>query len=937
MFTVLGPDAGIGTEVSGTEIWQLDRMCAFARQRGAMHPFRRSDILTQIAGIASRPSHRILLCGDPGMGKSSILREAAAAFDNDGFRVLAVNPGYAERRIPYNALWDLLSTVDWENTPLHEEYRVFLRVVLGAGVPREALSPLSVSVAVEALLAHLAADAPVVIAIDDDQWVDPESKLVLHRAWRRSRHLPVYFVTTRRRSPATDDSPADELDTTDSIELSGLSVRELDELAHTILGTSLTTRQLTALHAHTAGNPMWARELIVGGFVAELEALPVGTVGAPATLRESVDARLGELSHTAINVVSVVALIGHSTAEQLVAVLELDGTPNDALAEAENAGFLAIATDEIRVAHPLHASSAVARLTPSRRRQLHAAIARTERSVELHARHLHLSEPPGVFAALASMLDRAADCAGRRGAPIKAAHFAAQAAARSEPGSTGQQRRLLTQAQQLCLAGDYAGAADILGRIDPLRFDATRFDVCVALTTTCVEGGAGAARQHLETLAARMPPDRHRAAIIAAFSEDDSLPIDKQLRLAREVLEVLDPEVTPLSARRAAGTVLRSEVDLGLGLNAESMRGEVEALEHADGPLSETAYAQRAFLAKDLDDIQSSRKALAELINRSDSRGEEGAASLFRVHAAAAETLAEDYAAARAHLNAAGFPFPQGLLRPIVLATHGQLMIASADWTGLEDMLTAHVNAHSGSAVFRDLYTHGLRGLSARAREEWPVAVEHLRSAATIADDRGLVELGRRFRVDLPLIEALFHCGEIDEARTRLAGVRTVLTSVERPISQTWLHRANALDLAADGDIDRAIIEVTTSADLARAAGRRADESLALLYRVRLSRRRRRLCPTGNDLERARNLAAAAGNHSLRSLIDGTASTLRPERPDAPLTPAEQRVFALVRVGETNREISARLFVSVRTVESHVASILRKTGAGSRLKLLAHE
>jgi len=54
-------------------------------------------------------------------------------------------------------------------------------------------------------------------------------------------------------------------------------------------------------------------------------------------------------------------------------------------------------------------------------------------------------------------------------------------------------------------------------------------------------------------------------------------------------------------------------------------------------------------------------------------------------------------------------------------------------------------------------------------------------------------------------------------------------------------------------------------------------------------------------------------------------------------TPAEQRVFDLVRVGETNREISARLFVSVRTVESHVAAIVRKSGAGSRLKLLVRD
>jgi len=896
---------------------------------------QRSDILAQIAAIASSPSRRILLVADPGMGKSTILREAAANFESAGCVVLTVNPAYAEREIAYNALWDILSTVDWENTPLREEYRVFLRVALGASVQEEALPPLSVSVAVEALLAHLSADAPVVMLIDDAQWVDPESELVLHRAWRRSRQHPVFVVTTRR-SAATENSPTGELAASDSLELTGMSPRELDELARTVLGSSLTPPQLAALHAHTAGNPMWARELLAGGFVAELGSLAVGSLAAPASLSESVDARLCELSADAVDIVSVVALIGRSTGEQLVAVLGLDGTPHDAIAEAEDAGFLVVSTEDIRVAHPLHASSAVARLSPSRRRQLHAAIARSEHGVEVCARHLHQSAPPGALADVAEALDRAADSATRRGAPIQAAHFAAQAVARSEAGSTEREHRLLVQAHQLSAAGDYSAVVDALGLIDSLRLDATRFDRYMALASTAIAlaNGVDAAREHLEALAARESGDAQRDAIITAFGEEDYIAIDEQMRLARGVLDVLDPEVTPFAARRAVGVLLRAEIDLGLGLNAELMRDAAEALDHADGALNETAYAQRAYFARDLDDIESSRAGLAELVRRAQARGEEGVASMFSVHAAATEILAEDYAAARAHLDTAGFPFADGLLRPVLLATHGQLMIASADWSGLNEMLVAHADVSLSSTVFRDLYVHGLFGLSAHAREEWPVAVEHLRRAAAIADNRGLVELGRRFRVDLPLIEALFHNGDLDEARERLAHVSTLLSSLDRPISQIALHRTNALDLAAAGDIDGAVAEASTSADLARAAGRAGDEALALVCRARLSRRLRRSRSARNDLARARELAVASGNRPLESVIDGTESTMRRVRSDDTLTPAEQRVFDLVRAGETNREISAQLFVSVRTVESHVAAIVRKTGAGSRLKLL---
>lgn len=898
----------------------------------------RAEILAQIADIASSSSRRILLVAEPGMGKSTIVDQAAATFETAGFRVLRVNPAYAEREIAYNALWDMLSTIDWENTPLREEYRIFLRVALGTAPPKETLPPLSVSVATEALLAHLAAEAPVVVLIDDAQWVDPESELVLHRAWRRSRHLPVFVVTTRR-SASTDESPAGELAAADSLELTGLSLPELDTLARETLGTSLTTPQLTALHAHTDGNPMWARELIMGGFVTELGALPVGTIAAPATLTESVDARLSQLGDAAADIVSVVALIGRSTDEQIITVLGLDSTPHQALAEAENAGLLVVSTQEVRVAHPLHASAAVSRLTPSRRRQLHAAIARSEDGVELKARHLHQSEPPGALADLAATLDRAAEAAGRRGAPIQAAHFAAHAVARSEAGSTDRDYRLLLQAQQLSAAGDYPGAADVLQRVDPLRFDARRFDHYVALASTALAlaHGVDASHKHLETLAAHPDVDALRAAIITAFAEEDYISINEQMRLAREVLEVLDPEVTPFSARRAIGVLLRAEIDLGLGLNSTLMRGAPEALDHAHGALNETAYAQQAFFARDLDDIDSSRTGLAELVRRAQARGEDGLASMFSVHAAATEILAENYTAARAHLDTAGYPFADGLLRPVLLATHGQLMIANADWDGLDSMLATHTNARPASTVFRDLYLQGLLGLSAHAREDWSVAVEHLRNAATVADDRGLVELGRRFRVDLPLVEALFYSGELDEARSRLARVRTLLAAVHRPISQIALHRANALDLAAAGDIDGAINEVSTSADLADDAGRAGDEALALLYRVRLSRRLRGPRSGRNDLGRARDLAKAAENRSLQAVIDNTASTVRRVRSDTTLTPAEQRVFDLVRAGESNREISAQLFVSVRTVESHVSAIMRKTGAGSRLKLMVRD
>jgi DNA-binding NarL/FixJ family response regulator len=92
-----------------------------------------------------------------------------------------------------------------------------------------------------------------------------------------------------------------------------------------------------------------------------------------------------------------------------------------------------------------------------------------------------------------------------------------------------------------------------------------------------------------------------------------------------------------------------------------------------------------------------------------------------------------------------------------------------------------------------------------------------------------------------------------------------------------------------------------------------------------------------SDLEAARTLADVAGISDLSALVDAALSTARKRRSATELTTAELGVLASVRLGRSNKEIAAELFISVRTVESHVAAILRKTGAAGRSKLISRE
>jgi DNA-binding NarL/FixJ family response regulator len=91
------------------------------------------------------------------------------------------------------------------------------------------------------------------------------------------------------------------------------------------------------------------------------------------------------------------------------------------------------------------------------------------------------------------------------------------------------------------------------------------------------------------------------------------------------------------------------------------------------------------------------------------------------------------------------------------------------------------------------------------------------------------------------------------------------------------------------------------------------------------------------DLDDAQALATVAGVHDLARQVDAARASARKSRSMSELTTAELGVLALVKTGQSNKEIAARLFISVRTVESHVAAILRKTGASGRSKLISRE
>ncbi|MCZ2839614.1 helix-turn-helix transcriptional regulator [Modestobacter sp. VKM Ac-2985] len=888
--------------------------------------------------VLERDSRRILLTGEPGIGKSTALDAARTWFRAAGTTVLWASPSFAERHTAHSVLRDLLSDVDWDSLmELSAEDRAILRTAIGGHQPVADVPPLGTAIALEGILGALSARAPVVLLIDDLQWSDPESSAGIERAFRRVASPRVGLVATSREyGTRSRDAPDLTFQPSDVHVLEGLTVEELERLIRPLWPSTLTRAQVVALHEHTGGNPMWARELIGRGVLDDLGAISVGTLPAPLPLTVAVAERLRALGPAA-DVVSIVALLGRPDLSLLGEVLRFGAVPRAAIDQAEAAGFLVVSTQGVHTRHPLHASAAAARLAPARRRELHAFIARAVDDPVLRAQHLQQSAPPGPDESIAEALTLAAVLMRQRGARLRSAHFDAQAVERTDPRAPNRQERLLNQAQQLFSAGDEEACLAVLSRVAEDRLDARQYDAHVALSTGSLDAGStpGAARTWLAARPAEAAADPARRAILGANTlAVATMTVSGRARSAAAAMTELAAVDAPNAVHRALRARARTRLEAGSGLDL-TVVAEMDRLQAVQivVSLDDTGLATTAHLAHLVDDVDASRRALVGLVEWAQREGKEGVARTFLAHAALVEVVGGDVPAARAFMELADHDPTSPVLPPAVQLTAGLLLIAD----GRHEVLARTVDEwrHRGGGEADELTLSAVAGASALAQGRWQHAVEHLRAAAELADSLELVELGSRLRVDLPLAEALVRAGENDEAARRLDRVRAFLEDRDRPISQIDLHRLTSLQLAAGGDLGGALAQATTAVELSTAHHRPADVARALLQRARVQHRLRKVALARSDLQAAGEAALEAGVVPVRAEVDAARSPSSMTRSATELTTAESRVLACLRAGQSNREIAAELFVSVRTVESHVAAILRKTGATSRAKLIS--
>jgi len=914
---------------------------------------RESEIDSVRAFLEAVPAGPIALLieGAIGIGKTMLWREGIADAGERGLQVLTSRPVEAEIALPFAALGDLLGDVpDAALGRLPDPQREALEVaLLRAGTKPGGLQRRAVALGVLGALRVLAEDTPLVLAIDDVQWLDPPSADALAFAARRLRDEPVGLLLARR-ADSSDESRLEletalDPDRLTRLVIGPLDVRSLDRLLRAQLGRQFLRPALLELERVSGGNPFFALELGRALLARHVSVAPGEPLPVPATLNELVRDRLAGIPARAREAALGVSALSRPTVE-LVAAAATGGAA--ALEQAAAAGVLEVDEGRVRFSHPLLASVVYAQTPPARRRELHARLAEVVDDPDEQALHLALAAS-GPDARVAATVEDAARRARARGAPQAAAELWDRARTLTLPDDADAWRRAIEAAECHLEAGDTDRARllleEVVARVPEGReraFALTR----LAWVTSFRHGFHDSA-------------DLFRAAL-AEVGDDPAARIEIERGLAWSIHETGDVAAAESHAHAALelaerlgepGVLASALADMAFFQTIRG-RGIPTALIERALELEDTEDEWRSILGRirpawvhgmllqwggDLDAARSTLTALRDTVL---AHGDEHSLGYVVMQLGRAECLAGNWELA-SHYAAESFEISvqtaQEEQRPFTLALRALVdshlgRVAETRATTDEGLpLALQVGvlpAHLEMLAIRGFLEHSLGD----ARE----AHRFLGPLPCAVAEAGFGEPAL-FRFHGDAIETLLALGEHDAATALLAELDEQARATGGVWALTIASRCRALLSAAAGDTDAAYAAVDRAVELHEHLQEPFERGRTLLVRGTLQRRNRKKRPARESLTQALavfdELGATLWSERARAelrRIGGRA----PATPGA-LTPTEERVAALVTAGRTYREVADVLFISPKTVQWNLSKIYRKLGVRSRAELTA--
>ncbi|GAA1545552.1 helix-turn-helix transcriptional regulator [Nocardioides humi] len=879
----------------------------------------------------------LLVHGDAGIGKTALLDHVQE--HASGCRVMRISGVEAEVELAFGGLHQLCAPLLRNLDRLAEPQRSALETAFGmsAGDPPDRFL---VGLAVLNLLADAAATQPVVCLVDDGQWLDQVSAQTLAFVARRLLAERVALVFALREPIA--GHPLQGLPRMLVEGLGDPDARAL--LARTSPGR-FDDRVLDRILAEARGNPLALLEL-PRGLTATEEA---GEPGTPQALPLAHQIERGFLDRIEELTPATQQFLLTAAAEpagdpavlrRAVALLGIEFEP--AAAEAEATG-LVLVRSMVRFRHPLVRSAAYGTASPTRRQQVHHALAEaTDPDHDPERRAWHLaSAVPEADEAVAAGLEQAAERARARGGIAAAAAFLDRAA-QLTPDPARRGSRTVAAAQAKTQAGAFDQAVELLdlARFAPLgEYDAAQADLArgrILFASQSASSGLPlllSAARRLEPLDPALATETYRDAMYAALTAGQMAGEVGLPEVAAAVLGMPEPLTHRRVDRLLRGIALVVAEGYAAGVplvqQALTQLGQGPTLGADEGVGWLPLACRAAHDAWDFGSWTTFSTTLVELARELGALAVLPSALLLRLSArvyAGDLVTAESLAAQAATLGEiTGSSF---------FAHYGALVVAP--WRGQETETQRAIDAVAQDVQLRD-------DGKAITASEWSAAVlfnglgRH--EEALAAARRGAAhpaEMGLSTWSMLELAEAAARLGRPEEASAAVADLRSRAEAGRTD----WAAGTAAYVTALVSEPDAA--EPYYREALERLAPAQVGMQVARAHLVygEWLRRQERTPEARRMLGRAHHLltqigATAFAERARRELAATGAAAPRPAPPRVPdaLTTQEAQIARLAADGLKNAEIGAELFISSHTVDWHLRKVFAKLGVRSRRQI----
>ena len=924
-----------------------------------LHPIvgrdRELSLLRAAFDDASPNASATVLVGPAGAGKTTLWTAALSFARELGLRVLEARPTAAEARLTYGSLDDLLATVDevaWARLPAPQR-RAFDIALLREEPRGEHVEPRAIAVGLAGLLRAVASDdPPLVIAIDDTQWLDPPTAAALAHALRRLDDAPIRLVACARVE-ADRDLPdvirATSAWSTSEIGVGPLSVGAIFEVLRLRAGIRLPRPVLIRVHTASGGNPFFALE--IAGAIAGHDLRPGSPLPLPHSLDDATRRRLVRLSPSARAVLLAASALADPSLASVLAASDDEASATRGLDEAAEGGIIELDGDRLRFCHPLLASAAYSMASPAARRRAHRRLADIVGDPEERARHLALWVT-GPSVRVAAALDRGADRAHARGAPDAAAELAERALDVTPPGRWHDRHvRRLRSARAHFEAGDPARAIHLLSAGLPVPDGRSgdgaseeEAEILVAIAEIEVPAsGVPEGLERYDRALRKTLDDRLRARIHAdlasAFADAFELRLAREhANLAVEAAERLDDRVLLLRALAIAAyvaTITGSD-------ETDDLLARAITLEHQDEAAREPRSARFVAAIRALyeDRIEDARRALETLAGEAEEAGAP-TTQTFLAYLSLVERRAGRFDSALRYADAArdvALQTGRDSTVPLALHLRAQALAHLGDVSGARRTAeeVQRFAAATGQQYRLGLVDQGMLGFLALSLGDFEGAADLLDPAADLlaALDPGEPSL---FTFLPDAIEAAIDLRRPERAELLLARLEGPAIRLGRGWALMAAARCRGLLATSLGDDGSATAAFERSLAIhgQLPSERPFELGRTLLGLGALQRRRQAKSRARATLGAARRLFAETGARLWVARADAEMARIGGRRASgAGLTEVERRIADLVATGQTNKEIGGALAISPKTVAWNLTKVYAKLGVESRTELV---